>query len=171
MAAPVSSVFLAIRDTFSRMSWHGQEVPGREVLEAMFDAHHGRVRVHAQAFAELNAVSVVGTLGHAVPQSRMGIVSELLMRTNHELTVGNFELDWDSGAVLFRATNVFPAEAVSTQIIASLVHTAVAEADRMTPFLTLVLRMPQEELARLNVKLFLMREDLLPPVPDAEDSP
>jgi hypothetical protein len=40
----------------------------------------------------------------------------------------------------------------------------VAEIDRLTPFLTLLLRMEAAELARLNLRLFLQREDLLPPV-------
>ena len=118
----------------------------------------------------LNAVSIVGTLGHKVPDSRSGLTGELLMRTNKELTIGNFELDHDTGTVLFRTTNIFPVEKVDGNIIASLVHTTLAEVDRLTPFLTLLLRMDQRELAGLNLKTFLMREDLLPPVPD-EESP
>ena len=50
-------------------------------------------------------------------------------------------------------------------------HSAIAECDRLTPFLTLLLRMPPAELGRLNLKLFLQREDLLPPVPEAPESP
>jgi hypothetical protein len=92
------------------------------------------------------------------------------MRTNKELTIGNFELDYDEGRVLFRATNVFDNPSASPEIIASLVHAALAETDRITPFLTLVLRMSPDELATLNLKLFLQREDLLPPVPEDPDS-
>lgn len=167
--AQKSPVFRAIEEAFALMKWTGRRVEGREVLEADFDAFHARVRVHAQAFAELNAVTVVATLGHKIPDSRAGIVSEMLMRTNHELTVGAFELDYDTGTALFRATNIFPEGRVPPDIIASLVHSALAEADRLTPFLTLVLRMTPEELSTLNLKLFLMREDLLPPVPDEDE--
>ena len=53
----------------------------------------------------------------------------------------------------------------------NLIASALAETDRLTPFLTLLLRMTAEELGRLNLKLFLQREDLLPPVPEAPDSP
>jgi hypothetical protein len=95
----------------------------------------------------------------------------MLMRTNLELTLGAFEFDYDAGRVLFRATNIFPPDAADPQIIASLVHSALAETDRLTPFLTLLLRMTAEELGRLNLKLFLQREDLLPPVTEAPDSP
>ena len=164
-----SLLFAAVEETFARMQWTGRRVPGREVLEADFDTHHTRIRVHVQAFAEVQAVSVGTTPGHEVPDSRAGLVSEMLMRTNLELTIGAFELDYDSGRVLFRATNIFPPDAADPRIIASLVHTALAETDRLTPFLTLVLRMSPEELGRLNLKLFLQREDLLPPVPETSD--
>ncbi|RYD32685.1 MAG: hypothetical protein EOP86_15140 [Verrucomicrobiaceae bacterium] len=166
-----SRLFLAVEEAFARMKWSGRQVPDREVLEADFETHHTRVRLHVQAFPEIQAVSVATTLGHTVPPSRMGIVSELLMRSNLELTIGAFELDYDAGRVMFRASNVFPEHIIPTAIIGSLVHSALAETDRLTPFLTLILRMPPEELGRLNMKLFLQREDLLPPVPDTDDGP
>jgi len=59
---------------------------------------------------------------------------------------------------------VFASEAGDAAVVASMVHAAVAEIDRLTPFLTLLLRMDTGELARLNLRLFLQREDLLPPV-------
>lgn len=161
-----SALFLAIGETFTRMGWVSRRVAGREVLEADFELHHTKARVHAQAFPELNALSVVTQSGHRVPDSRSGLISEMLMRTNKDLTIGNFELDYDDGTVMFRATNIFPPGGAHGQIIASLVHCALAELDRITPFLTLVLRMGNEELAGLNLKTFLMREDLLPPMPE-----
>lgn len=167
---PSSRTFQAVEETFTRMNWSGRHVPGREVMEADFDTHHTRVRVHVQAFAEIHAVSVGTTLSHTIPASRMGLVSELLMRSNLELTIGAFELDYDAGRVLFRASNIFPEHIVPTAIIASLVHSALAETDRLTPFLTLVLRMTPAELGQLNLKLFLQREDLLPPVPGDADT-
>jgi hypothetical protein len=167
---PDSPLFTAVAGTFTRMGWEYRRVEGREVLEADFEVYHTRTRIHAQVFAPLNAVSVVGTLGHRVPDSRSGLAGEMLMRVNKDLTVGNFELDHDAGTVLFRVTNLFPPDLFDGTITASLVHTTLAEVDRLTPFLTLLLRMSPEELAKLNLKLFLQREDLLPPVPDAEES-
>jgi hypothetical protein len=139
-------------------------VDGREVVEAVFEAHHTRVRVHAQVFADIRAVSVVGYATADVPAARVGLVAEALMRLNQQLTLGNFEMDVDGGRVFFRMTNLFSSEAGDATILASMVHAAVAEIDRLTPFLTLLLRMDTAELSRLNLRLFLQREDLLPPV-------
>ena len=165
-----SPLLTAVEQTFSRMGWECRRVPGHAVVEADFELHHTRTRLHVQVFPPLNAVSVVAQGSNVVPDSRAGLVSEMLMRTNRELTVGNFELDYDTGTVLFRATNLFGSGPVPGEIIASLVHSALAEMDRITPFLTLILRMESQELGTLNLKLFLQREDLLPPVPEDADS-
>jgi hypothetical protein len=165
-----SPLFTAVERTFQQMGWQCRRVEGREVVEADFELHHTRTRLHVQVFPPLNALNVVGTLSHKVPDSRSGVVGEMLMRTNKELTIGNFELDHDAGTVFYRAANIFPPGHEDPRIIGSLVHSTLAEVDRMTPFLTILLRMSAPELAGLNLKLFIQREDLLPPVPDGEES-
>ncbi len=157
-------LFDTVKRAFAQRGWHCDVVAGRDVVEAFFEAHHTRVRVHAQVFADIRAVSVVGYATADVPAGRAGLVAEALMRLNQQLTLGNFEMDYDAGRVFFRITNLFGAEAGDAEIVASMVHAAVAEVDRVTPFLTLLLRMEAGELARLNLRLFLQREDLLPPV-------
>ena len=158
----------SVKTAFASRGWHCEPVAGRLVVESTFEAHHTRVRVHAQAFPEINAVSVVGYATATVPTARCGLVAEALMRLNQALALGNFEIDYDLGRVVFRATNVFARPSDAPPVVASLVHTAVAEIDRLTPLLTLLLRMSPEELAHLNLRLFLQREDLLPPVPATE---
>ena len=85
------------------------------------------------------------------------------MRTNQQLTLGNFEMDWDGGEVFFRVTNVFPVHRGDESILAALVHAAIGEMDRMTPFLGELCRTPKGELLLLNVSELLARQDLLPP--------
>jgi hypothetical protein len=157
-----------IEAAFKKAGWQCQRVDKREVVEAKFDAHHTRVHIHAEAVPQLNAVVVVATSGATVPESRAGLINEMAMRTNRTLTIGGFELDYESNRLLYRATNIFPESHVSQSIIASLVHSAVVEMDRITPFLSILLNMPPDELAKLNLQHFLQREDLLPPVPEAE---
>ena len=157
-------LLVTLERAFADRGWHCDPVAGRDVVESFFEAHHTRVRVHAQVFAEIRAVSVVGYSTAEVPAARSGLISETLMRLNQQLTLGNFEMDYDAGRVFFRMTNLFSTDAGDAEIMASMVHAAVAEVDRLTPFLTLLLRMEAAELARLNLRLFLQREDLLPPV-------
>jgi hypothetical protein len=65
-------------------------------------------------------------------------------------------------------TNVFPVHRCDEAILAALVHAAVAEMDRMTPYLGEVCRTSKGELLLLNVTDLLAREDLLPPMKEEE---
>ncbi len=165
----MSPLFQQTREAFARAGWAYRAVEGREVLEADFEAHHGKVSMHAQAFAEIGVVSVVSTSSVTVTPVRRRAAAELLMRLNKELTVGNAEMDWDAGAVMFRASNVFGAAGAEPELVAGLVRTTVAETDRLTPLLGEIERTPEAALPLLDIPHLMRREDLLPDTGGAGD--
>jgi hypothetical protein len=155
----------AMEKAFRLRGWQWESVAGALVVQTVFEAHHTRVPVHVQGFPEIHGIQAVGYAGHEVPAARSGVVAELLMRVNQQLAVGNFELDYDLGRVLFRAANVFASDdAADPTLIGGLVHACIVELDRMAPLLTEILSMSVDELSRLNLRLFVLREDHLPPV-------
>jgi hypothetical protein len=164
----MSALYVATIKAFKNRGWHYREVPGRaqEVIETDFEAHHAKVPVHVQLFPDAHMASVVSRASFPFPPTHRAKVAELLMRTNEQLTLGNLEMAWDEGVVMFRVTNVFPANRYDEAILAAMVHAAVAEMDRLTPFLGEVCRTPSGELLLLKVKDLMAREDLLPPVPE-----
>ena len=99
------------------------------------------------------------------------VIAEVLVRTNRELTLGAFEMDWDEGQVLFRISNVFVSGAYREDVIASMVHATVSETDRVTPFIDVVQKSGPDEWAQLDVAALLAREDLLPVVDGAGEEP
>ena len=167
-AMPHSALFAATLSAFKAQSWVYREVPGMEVIEADFEAHHTKVPLHVQVYGEPNIASVVARASTTVPKTHRIQVAELIMRTNKELNLGNFELDWDDGVVMFRVTNIFPHGHQDERILASLVHAAIAEIDRITPFLGEICRTPKGELILLRVTDLMKRQDLLPPAPASE---
>ena len=160
----MSALYAVTLKAFKSRGWHYREVPEKEVLEADFEAHHGKVLLHVQVFGEAGMVSVVARASFPFPATHRARVAELLMRTNQQLTLGNFEMDWDGGEVYFRVTNIFPVHRGDEAILAALVHAAIGEMDRMTPFLGELCRTSKGELLLLNVSELLARQDLLPPV-------
>ena len=85
------------------------------------------------------------------------------MRVNLQLTIGNFEMDWDEARIYFRSSNVFAGNSgAPVSIIAGLIHTAITEADRMNYLLRELARCPEGELARFDVGRMLRRDDLFP---------
>lgn len=166
----MSALHASVLSAFKSMGWAYHPVPDQEVLEAAFEAHHGKIPLHVQSFDSAGMINIVSTASFPCPATHRLSVCELLMRTNKELTLGNFELEWDSGQILFRVTNVFPSHRYDQKIIAGLIHNAIAEMDRLTPFLGEVCKTPAGELMLLRVPELLQREDLLPPPLDVDDN-
>lgn len=164
----MSALYAATLQAFKAQGWSYQEVPGMEVIETLFEAHHARIPVHVQVFGEAGIATAVSTCATEVPRTHRLQAAELIMRTNKELNLGNFELDWDEGKVMFRVSNIFPPHRHDERILASLVHAAIAEMDRFTPFLGELVRVPKQELLLLRVSDLMKREDLLPPAPAEE---
>lgn len=163
----VSELFSTTLSAFKAQGWAFRQVSGLEVIEADFEAHHTRVPLHVQVHGGPGVISVVSRLPSKVPSTHRLAVCELLMRTNKELNVGNFESDWDDGVVMFRVTNIFPVGQTDPRVIAGLVHAVVAETDRLTPFLSEICRTPKGELLLLDIPRLMKREDLLPPPPES----
>ena len=154
-----------VKAAFAAAGWECVPVEGRDVVTAAFEAHHAKLSLYAQTFEEMGAVSIVSEASLAATPAAMAKVGELLMRVNQQLTVGNFEANWDDGMIYFRVTNLFPnTEAATADLIASLVRAAVVEMDRITPYLAVIGRTDPGEIDSLDIPALMAREDLLPDV-------
>lgn len=166
---PYSRQILSVEEAFGQNGWHCELVEGRDVLRAGFEAHHTRVSLIAQAFPQLNALSIVSESSMSIDEDHLPKVLELLTRGNKQLTLGGFEYDLDREFLVFRVTNLFEREKFDADIIASMVHCAIAELDRITPYAAVIRDTPADLLDDLDVPRLLMREDLIPPVPGDEE--
>lgn len=147
-----SPLYRTVLAAFGGAGWACAEVPGREVVHAGFEAHHGRVELHVQVFEPLGAVSVVSESAfHDADPARRDRLAELAMRVNETLTVGNFELVWDSGRLVFRATNLFSSPEGDARLVQGMVQTAVVEMDRIAPLAAAIHRASGPELAALPI--------------------
>ncbi|MEM7697373.1 MAG: hypothetical protein AAF236_03105 [Verrucomicrobiota bacterium] len=166
---PVSKIYQSICTAFEEAGWQYAQVDGREVVRAGFEAHHTRVNLHVQAFAELSGVAVVAESDRRTDEAiRRERLSELAMRVNESLTIGNFEVRWDSGQLNYRLANLFPDDAGDISLIQGLVHNTVGEMDRIAPIEAMIHQSTLPELAGLDLGLLINRKDLLPEVPDIE---
>lgn len=161
----MTGLHTAVINAFKNEGWAFEEVKGQTVIKAQFEAYHSKVPLHVQSFNEAQILNVVTTASVSAPHSHKSRAAELLMRVNKELNIGNFEMDWDNGQVMFRQAQVFSRNRYDESIIVSLVHNAIAEMDRITPYLSIVCKTAPTLLTMLNIPDLLLREDLLPPLP------
>ena len=164
-----SRQILSVEETFGKNGWHTELVEGRDVLRAGFEAHHTRVDLVVQAFPELNALSVVGESPMFIAEPQLPAVLELLMRGNKQLTLGGFEYDLDREMLVFRVTNLFEREKFDSDIVVSMVHCAIAELDRIVPYVATVRGTAADLIADLDLERLLETENLIPPVPGGEE--
>lgn len=164
-----SRQILTVEETFGANGWHCELVEGRDVLRAGFEAHHTKVDLIAQAYPQINALSVVTESPMPLDEEHLPVVLELLARANKQLTLGGFEFDLDRGMLVFRTTNLFERERYDADIISSMVHCAIAELDRIIPYAAMVRDTPGDLLDDLDLQRLLMRQDLIPPVPGDEE--
>lgn len=169
MPRPPSLQIQSVEDIFGRNGWHCELVEGRDVLRAGFEAHHTRVDLTAQAYPQLNALAIVSESPIALDDDHLPYGLELLARANKQLTLGGFEYDIDRQRVVFRITNLFERERFDADIITTMVHCAIAEIDRIAPYVMIVQRTANDLLDDLDLERLLMREDIIPPVPGDED--
>ncbi len=165
-----SSLYSSIKNAFEKADWAFAEVAGQEVIRAGFEAHHTRVDLHVQAFEKLSTVSVVSESSNKTSDpAKRERLAELTMRVNQTLTVGNFEMDWEAGRLMFRLSNIFSTPEGDLSIIQGLIHNTVGEMDRIAPLEGMIFQSDGPALAALNLKALMQRDDLLPPV-EADDA-
>jgi hypothetical protein len=166
---PPSRQILCVEEAFGQQGWHCELVEGKDVLRAVFTAHHTRIEMVIQAYPPMNALAVMGEMPLPLDEEHQPYLLELLARANKTLNLGGFEYDLDRQRLVFRITNLFDKERYDADIISSMVHCAVAEMDRIAPYATTVVRTPEDLLDDLDLKRLLQREDFIPPVPGDED--
>ena len=156
-------------DAFGKQGWQYEHLEGKDVIRTAFEAYHTQVHLHAQAFPQLNALSVVGEAPMNVEAEQEPLILELLARANKKITLGSLEYDLDREQIMFRITNLFERDKFDADIISSMVHAAIAEVDRIVPFAGVIQQTSEELLDDLSLERLLLRDDLIPPLPGDEE--
>lgn len=170
MARPASLQITTVKEIFGQNGWDCQLIEGRDVLQTAFEAHHTHLQLHAQAFPPINALVIAAeTPMPFASDDHLFYLHELIQRANKQLTLGAFEIDIDREQLMFRITNIFDREKYDPQIVTSMVHFAIAEIDRLTPYALTVMQTSEDLLDDLSIERLLMREDLIPPVPGEDE--
>jgi len=169
-----SRLFESVKASFEAEGWSYTEVEGREVILAGFDARHLEIEIHVQVFEGIGSVSVVSESAKTTcsPALRERL-AELILRSNQALTVGNFEMSWDEGRVVFRAGNLFPGGEGDPEIITGMVHATINEMDRLAPMMDILFEAEKcggGELAALSIPVLMETSEGGTPRPTQEEN-
>ena len=93
----------------------------------------GTYRVIARIEADNGLFQVFGYSPIRVPAGARSAVSETVIRANHGLKVGKFELDFDEGELCFQASQILPDGNLEDEIIHRLIGTTMSMLDIYLP--------------------------------------
>lgn len=101
-----STLYQIIAGYMDEADRHFDGEPEGGLIVAEIGGDHGNWKMYVQITDDDEARRVVihATLPARIPEGNRLKVAELLTRINYDLIVGNFELDFDEGEVLFKTT-------------------------------------------------------------------
>jgi hypothetical protein len=87
------------------------------------------------------------------PADKRSAMAEFLPRANYGLTIGNFEMDFDSGEIHYKTGIDVEGDRLSTALVRQLVYANVAIVDRYLPGIMAVIYgnvSPMEAIAQIE---------------------
>ncbi|HEY9648076.1 MAG TPA: YbjN domain-containing protein [Chroococcidiopsis sp.] len=150
--APTGQIFDSLVSFFAAEGWTVELVQGEPTLTMGYAANTCTLTCFATARESEQQLIVYSLAPVKIPPNQRGAAAELLTRINYGLTIGNFEMDCDSGEVRFRTSLDTGGEFLSANLIRQLVYTNVFTMERYLPGLEAILAevSPTEAIAQIE---------------------
>lgn len=147
------NVFETMLDFFETEDWNYIEIPNENALRLAFQGEHGQWNCYAQAIEEYDRFLFYSVLPVNVPDVKMPLVCEFLTRANHNLGLGNFEMNFETGEVRYKTSLDAPVSDFTNEIFNKLVYVNVLTLDRYLPGIMNLIYgnvSPQEAIAQIE---------------------
>jgi hypothetical protein len=113
--------------------------PNARTIRFWLSADHGDLEGRAILEEEYGIFVFYSRLPIRVPKEKRSVATELFMRINWNLSVGNFEMDMDSGRVFFRTSVDVDGDELRLAVVRNLVYTNFRVMDRFIPVILSVI--------------------------------
>jgi hypothetical protein len=118
---------------FSEVDWPITPLAGQSALTTIFQGDNGQWVCYAQAREEQGRFAFYSICPLDAPEGKRQAVAEYLTRANYGLFLGNFEMNFEDGKVLFK-TSIDAGEApLSQNLLGQLILDNVVTMDRYLP--------------------------------------
>jgi hypothetical protein len=152
----MSSISSVVLEFFKENSWAVSQVGEETVWQLAFQGEKGKWSCLAQTGEAEQQFAFYSISPINVPPEKLATVAELLYRINLTLTVGNFELNFDTGEVFFKTSIDVEGDRLTTALVARLVINNVMAMDYYLPALMSVIS--SEVSAKAALEEFLRQE-------------
>lgn len=122
----------AMRTFFEEESWPFTEVDAT-TLRLGFQGENGQWACYAQALEDFDQFAFFSMYPAAIDEEQRVAVALFLTRANYRMTIGNFEMNVDTGEIRFKTSIDVEDDRISSALIRSLVYANVFAMDRYLP--------------------------------------
>ena len=144
-------IFDVVQQFFHLDGWATEIVKEGETIATCAAGEHGEWDCLAQIY-EMGRIFVFYSICPLkAPEPRRAAVSEFITRANHDLLMGNLEMDYATGVIRCKTSINSYDEELSPMLVKHVVHPNAITMDRYLPGLTAIIKegvSPIEAIAR-----------------------
>jgi hypothetical protein len=148
-------LYKELLEFFTGDEWGPEPLEDQPVLRMEFQGDNGQWTCLAFAYDERERVVFTSLLPVTVTEEKLPEAAEFICRANFGMEIGNFELDYDEGAVQFRTSVDIEGGELTPKMIQNLAYVNVWVTDQYLPGLVMVLEgdaTPQEAIETVENK-------------------
>ena len=133
------ALFNELVEFFTGDEWGPEQLEDQAVLRMEFEGDNGKWTCLAFAHDDRERVVFTSLLPVTVSTDKLPAAAEFICRANFGMEIGNFELDYSTGAVQFRTSIDIEGGELSPKMIQNLAYVNVWVTDQYLPGLVMVL--------------------------------
>jgi hypothetical protein len=119
-----------VAEMLRRGGWEFRQVDNQPVFSMQIQGHHGAWAAYVQVIEQTQQLVFYSLIPESSPIESIPLVAEFVTRANHDLAIGNFELDFESGEVRFKTSIDVIGGRLDVPIVDRLIHTNLAAMDQ-----------------------------------------
>ena len=147
------TVSAIVKQFFDQDDWAFVQLSNPSILQLAFQGDSGRWMCLAQSDDDAAQVAFYSICPIPVPEANYSAISELLMRANDGLVIGNFELDFATGEIRYKTSLDVEGDRLTSALMRQLVYINVQTLDTYLPGILAVLEgrcLPTEAIAQIE---------------------
>ena len=135
----MANLFQAVVSFFDENDWPMSQTELKNVIKVPFKGSNGQWDCYARVKEEDGKFAFYSQLPLQVPESKKIPMALLLSKINFGLLVGNFEFDFEEGAVRYKTSISVGDQALTFSLIEQIVYINGVTSDRYLPQIQAVL--------------------------------
>jgi hypothetical protein len=124
---------------FTNDDWTFTKIQGKPILQMGYQGENGQWLCYARANEDPQQFGFYSICPSVVPDDRQLAIAEFITRANAGMVIGNFELNFSSGEILYKTSIDVEGDRLSAALIKRLVYTNIAIVDQYLRIIQAVL--------------------------------